>query len=179
MTVRLAATQGMGVAAGYALGVAFGAVIWAAAALMGLSVLFQVLPSLLIAMKIIGALFLVYIGYKTFRHAKDALPVATLDTGRMSTMAAIRLGLILQLTNPKPAVFFGAVFVAMVPPGISWVGLAIILALVWINEIGSNLFVARIFSLSRTRSVYMRIKTSIERAFGALMAGFGLHLALS
>ncbi|MBE3640380.1 LysE family translocator [Mangrovicoccus algicola] len=178
MTVRLAASQGMRTAAAYAAGVMIGAVIWAAAALLGLSVLFQILPGLFVAMKLIGAAFLVYVGFMTWRHA--SAPLAMQGTAAaMSVPRALRFGLVLQLTNPKPAVFFGAVFVTLVPPETPLAGLALVLAIVALNELASNLLVARIFSLPRARSVYMRLKTRVERVFGTLLAGFGVKLALS
>ncbi len=177
MTVRLAASRGMGPATGFAAGVAAGAVVWAAAALLGMSVLFQLVPGLFLAMKIAGAAFLVWVGIQTWRGA-DA-PLETGGTARtLSAFGAARFGLFLQLTNPKPAVFFGAVFVTLVPPHAPLPWLAAILAVVFANEIAANLIVARIFSLPRSRSAYMRLKGRIERVFGAALAGFGLSLAL-
>lgn len=178
MTVRLAASRGMGVATGFAAGLAVGAVIWALAALMGMALVFQMLPGLFLAMKLAGAAFLVYVGVRTWRSADCPVDTGAATADALSVPGAVRFGLILQMTNPKPAVFFGAVFVTLVPPHAPLPWLLAILTIVGINEMAANLVVARIFSLPRARSAYMRLKGRIERVFGAVLAGFGLTLAL-
>ena len=178
MTVRIAASRGMATAACYAVGIAIGAVVWAAAALLGVAVLFQILPGLFLALKLFGAAFLIWVGIQTWRHADSPLETATATARPLSPLGAVRFGLVLQLTNPKPAVFFGAVFVTLVPPHAPLPWVAVILAIVFANEVAANLLVARLFSLPRSRSAYTRLKGRIERVFGAMLAGFGLTLAL-
>ncbi|WP_108259712.1 LysE family translocator [Mangrovicoccus ximenensis] len=178
MTVRLAASRGMVPATGFSVGLAIGAIVWASAALLGMSVLFQLVPGLFFAMKLAGAAFLLYVGIMTWRAADAPLETGEAAARPLSALGAARFGLVLQLTNPKPAVFFGAVFITLVPPHAPASWLAVILAVVALNEIAANLLVARIFSLPRSRSAYMRLKGRIERVFGAALAGFGLSLAL-
>ena len=56
-----------------ALGLGAGTVIWAAAVLLGLNVTFRAVPILFLGMKILGALFLIWIAYQIFRHADDPI----------------------------------------------------------------------------------------------------------
>lgn len=58
-----------------AAGLAAGTVIWAGAALFGLNALFHAVPVLFTAMKIAGALFLIWIAYQIFVHAKEPLQI--------------------------------------------------------------------------------------------------------
>jgi len=91
---------------------------------------------------------------------------------------AILKGLAVQLANPKPAIFFGAVFVGLVPPETPLPMLALLMAVIFLDETAWYILVARLFSLPRPRAVYARMKTGVDRTFGVLMAGLGLKIAL-
>ncbi|MGI3164543.1 LysE family translocator [Pseudooceanicola sp. 200-1SW] len=185
MTMRTAITGGFARGAGFALGVGLGAVAWAAAAVLGLATLFEVAPRLLIALKIAGAAYLLHLAWKMWRGADQPLALtpgcgATTAPQAPGARALARLalrGLTTQLANPKPAIFFGAVFVTIVPrdagPGL----FAAILAVVFANEVLWNLAVARIFSLDRARAGYTRLKSAIDRGLGAALAALGLKVA--
>lgn len=178
MAARTGVTEGMRTGAFLAIGIGAGAVVWASAALFGLALVFQVAPTLLVALKVAGAAYLVWTAWHLWRGA-DA-PIA--DTGvraPRSAVSAFRLGLLTQLANPKPAVMFSAIFVGTVPPGTpGWV-IAALLLVVFLNETLWNTFVARIFSLERTRAGYLRMKGGIDRAFGGLLALLGLKIAMT
>ena len=176
MSARLAVTEGFRVSVWLAIGIAFGAVFWALAALFGLAVLFKIAPALFWGFKILGGLFLIWIAWKMWRHAPEALPESTGALPR-SPLSALWLGVATQLANPKPAVFFGAVFVGTVPPGTTLPWILALLAMIFVNEVACNLLIARLFSLERTRRTYTRLKTVIDRAFGGVLALLGLKIA--
>jgi len=176
VAVRTAAAEGFRVAAALALGFGLGAVIWALAALMGLAVLFAVVPALFTALKVAGAAFLMWLAWQSIRHARDPLPEAVVAAVPRSWLAAVRLGLVTQLANPKPAVFFGAVFVGLVPPGTSVLWLALVLAVILVNETLWYVLVARLFSAGRARAAYGRFKVWIDRTFGGVLAAMGVAL---
>jgi threonine efflux protein len=179
MTVRTAAVEGFRPAFFAALGLGTGAVCWALAALLGLNLLFQVAPSALLAFKLAGAAFLLWLGWQTFRHADAPLPHVDIDGPAPRTdRSAFRLGLFTQLANPKVAVFFGAIFVGMVPHDAPVWAMAAILALILVDEMLWYAFVARVFSLAHVRAAYGRAKRWVDRAFGVLIAVFGIRIAV-
>ncbi|MES2143656.1 MAG: LysE family translocator, partial [Pseudomonadota bacterium] len=114
MTARVGVTEGFRSGVWLAVGIGLGAVVWAAAALFGLALLFKTAPALLWGYKIAGGLFLIWIAWQMWSHARDPLTSATEDQPTRSIWSAFRLGLVTQMSNPKPAVFFGAVFVGTV-----------------------------------------------------------------
>ena len=177
MAARTGVTEGLRTGAFLAMGIGAGGVIWAMAALFGLNLVFQAAPALLWSLKIIGGLYLLYLGWGMWRDA--ARPLDTTATGRppRSPAAAFRLGLITQLANPKPAVLFSAIFIGTVPPGTPLWVYAALLAVVFLNETLWNILVARIFSFDRTRQGYISLKTIIDRSFGGLLALLGLKIA--
>jgi threonine/homoserine/homoserine lactone efflux protein len=177
MSARTGLTEGFRTGAMLAAGIGAGAVVWAAAAMFGLNLLFAAAPALLWALKIGGGAYLIWMGVKLWRGA--AQPFDTTDTRAIprSAASAFRLGLFTQLANPKPAVMFSAIFLGTVPPETApWV-YAALLTVVFCNEAIWNTLVARIFSLDRTRARYISLKTIIDRTFGGMLALLGVKIA--
>ncbi|MCV6593983.1 MAG: LysE family translocator [Silicimonas sp.] len=179
MSARIGATEGMRPGFFYALGCSIGAVTWAVAALFGLALLFEIAPGVLWGFKLAGGIFLLWIALQMWRHAPEPLPQITEDTAPRSAWSALRLGLATQFANPKPAVFFGAVFVGTVPPGTApWI-MAALLLVIFLDELACTAGVARLFSFERSRRAYTRLKTSIDRVFGAAIGVLGVKIALT
>ncbi len=179
MTARVAVTEGLRTSLVLAVGIALGACVWAVAALFGLALLFEVAPALLWGFKVAGGAFLLWIAWTMWTHAAEPLPARAPDQEPRSGLGALWLGMVTQLANPKPAVFFGAVFVGTVPPDAApWVPVALVL-MVFVNEALCVGLIARLFSLERTRRGYARLKTAIDRSFGAVLALLGLKIALT
>lgn len=162
-----------------ALGFGLGAVIWAGAAMAGLALLFEIVPQLFTALKVVGSIVLIYIAVMMWRHAATPLPQADLNAAPRSVASAIRFGLLTFVANPKPAVFFGAIFVGLIPSEASLATRAALLLAIFLNETLWYVVVARVFSLPRARAAYIGLKSSVDRTFGALIAAFGLKIALS
>lgn len=178
MAARVGLTEGARRGLWLAVGIGLGAVFWAAAAMFGLALLFRVAPGLLWALKIGGALYLLWIAVKMWRHAGDPVDLAAAPQDRpRGAGSAIWLGLATQLANPKPAVFFGAVFVSLIPPGASALSLALVLVVVWLNEFIWNALVARLFAIERVQRGYAGLKPVIDRVFGAFLAALGIKIA--
>ncbi|MCG6882980.1 MAG: LysE family translocator [Silicimonas sp.] len=179
MSARIGVTEGMRTGAFYALGCGIGALVWATAALFGLAVLFQVAPALLIGFKLAGGLFLLWIALQMWRHAPDPVPAPSRDGAPRSDISATRFGLATQLANPKPAIFFGAVFVGTIPPEAPTWTLAALLAAIFVNETVCTAGVARIFSFETSRAAYARLKSSLDRVFGGILGLLGIKIALT
>lgn len=178
VSVRTAARDGFRPAAGLAVAFGFGAVLWAMAAMFGLALLFEVVPWAYLVFKIAGGLFLVWIGIKTIRHARDPVPTTT-DVATPRTLSkGIRLGVLTQMSNPKPAVFFGAVFAGLIPQGTPVPVLAALLFFVFVNESMWYLFVAVVFSRQKAQTLYTRAKCWTDRLLGGLIAAFGIKIAV-
>jgi RhtB (resistance to homoserine/threonine) family protein len=155
-----------------ALGLTAGTVIWSSAALLGLNAVFHAMPMLFMAMKVAGALFLLWIAWQIFRHAKD--PIAM--DGADATGNPFMRGFLTQLANPKVVVFFGSIFIAMLPASVPlWMTLALI-AIVSFNELWWYTVVALFFGSGPVRSFYLRAKAWIDRITGLFLGALGLRL---
>lgn len=176
--VRTAASDGFGTALAISLGFGFGAGLWAAGAMAGLALVFELVPVLFIALKVLGGAFLIYIAVVTWRHAPEPLPQPG-DSAPPGPWAAMRFGFLTYASNPKPAIFFGAVFVGLVPAETPvWMRAALV-AVIVVNEALWYVLVGRVFSLATARAVYGRAKAWVDRIFAGMIAAFGLKIALS
>ena len=176
MSARTGLSEGFRTGVMLALGIGSGAVVWAMAAMFGLHLVFDAAPSLLWALKIGGAAYLLWMAWHLWRDARTPFVAEDSRPVPRSAFAAYRLGLWTNLANPKAAVMFSSIFLGTVQPGTPvWV-LGALLALIFAAETIWNSLVARIFSLDRTRARYVSLKTLIDRSFGGLLALLGLKI---
>ncbi|MDR0809391.1 MAG: LysE family translocator [Gemmobacter sp.] len=178
MAARTGLREGFARAAWLAIGIGLGACFWAAAALFGLSVLFRLAPSALTALKLAGAAWLIWLAVRMWRHAPEPIGEGAAVSARTGP-GLLRLGVTTQLANPKPAIYFGTIFLTFIPPQAPLWSYAVILCMVFVNDTGCAALVSRIFSLERTRRAYLGFKVVFERVFGGLLALLGLKLALT
>ncbi len=177
MAARTGLMEGSRTGTFLAAGLGVGAVIWASAALFGLALVFQAAPALLWTLRIVGGIYLVWLGWGIWRTADAPLETGPALATPRSAGSAFRRGLITQLSNPKPAVLFSAIFLGTVPPGTSALVISALLLVVFLNEFLWNTFVARIFSLERARRGYIGLKSTMDRVFGGLLALLGIKIA--
>ena len=174
----LAKDRRAGVAA--AVGIALGSFLWALLVLLGVGLVLQQAGWLYGALRLLGGLYLIYLGFRLWCGAAQplALPAAG-GAGRGSLLASLRIGLLTQLVNPKAAVFFGSIFLTFLPPALpGWVQ-AVVLANIFAVEFLWYLAVALLFSAGRVRAAYAGAKLWIDRIAGGCLAALGLRLALS
>ena len=177
MSARTGLTEGFRTGVMLAMGIGSGAVIWALAAMFGLHLVFDAAPSLLWALKIGGAAYLLWMAWHLWRDA--ATPFVAEDTRPVprSPLAAYRLGLWTNLANPKAAVMFSSIFLGTLQADTPLWVLASLLGVIFTAETLWNSLVARIFSLDRTRAKYISLKTLIDRSFGGMLALLGVKIA--
>ncbi len=174
----LAKDRRAGVAA--AVGIALGSFLWALLVLLGVGLILQQAGWLYGALRLLGGLYLIYLGFRLWRGAAQplALPAAG-GSGEGRPLASLRIGLLTQLVNPKAAVFFGSIFLTFLPPALPvWVQ-AVVLANIFAVEFLWYLAVALLFSAGRVRAAYAGAKLWIDRLAGGCLAALGLRLALA
>ena len=105
-------SQGRRAAVRGAFGVTTGMTIWVLVAATGLGVALTQLPSALDAIRLAGAGYLIFLAISTWRNAGAAIAEAT------TAPDVFRRGFVVNLTNPKVALFF----VAFLPQFLGSVG---------------------------------------------------------
>lgn len=174
--VRIAVARGRADGLAAALGMGVGALVYAVLALVGLRALMTEAAWLYWALKIAGGVYLIYLAVMIWRHASEPIAVSDAGAVRSDVVRSFAMGLATQLSNPKIVAVYGAVFAALMPahPPL-WADVAIP-PLVFAQETAWYALVALAFSASRPRAVYLRAKTWIDRAAGAVIGLLGLRL---
>jgi RhtB (resistance to homoserine/threonine) family protein len=159
-----------------ALGVSTGLTVWTLAAALGIATLLRASEAAFLALKIAGALYLIWIGIQMLR-ARDPLAEST-GPRTTSGAKALRQGLLSDLGNPKIAVFFtsflpqfvhgGAVFLPLLVLG----ALFAVLTLAWLAAYA--LLIGRSSALLRRPGV----RKVVDRVTGVVLIAFGVRLAL-
>ena len=180
LVVQTAAVSGRRGGLVTAFAMMLGALAWAMAALWGLQALFAKFAWLHVFFRIAGGLYLIYLAVMLWRHARDPLPeMSAGDAARGNDGQIFVRALLLQLSNPKIMVFFGSIFLSVLPHDMpAWMQ-ATVLALVAFDEFTWFALLALTFSGGTARAFYRRAKFWIERFMGGALALLGLRLALS
>jgi threonine/homoserine/homoserine lactone efflux protein len=176
LVIQSAAVSGRRAGLLAAFAMMLGALVWAAAALYGLQVLFARFDWLYVAFRIAGALYLLYLAVMLIRHAGAPLPEADPSMVRAGAWQGFVKALLLQLSNPKVMVFMGSIFISLLPaqpPG--WMDVTV-LAIVAINEFTWFALLALLFSGGAARAFYRRTKLWLDRLMGGVLGLLGVRL---
>jgi threonine/homoserine/homoserine lactone efflux protein len=180
MVARLAVATSRANGLGAAVGMGAGGVLFAAAALLGLQAVLLAVPSVYLALKVLGGLYLAYLGVRIIRAAKAPLPVeASGQSGATSVARSFWLGLTTQVSNPKTAIVYASVFAAFLPDTVSAYFCVVLVAMVFVIEAGWYAVVATMLSSQQPRRAYLACKAWVDRAAGLVMVGLGLKLVAS
>lgn len=181
MLYTAAQTIGRGQRAGLmaAFGIHLGCYPHVIAAAAGLSVVFSVVPVLYTGLKIAGACYLVWLGVMMFRGKEKAAGIepASMKSGRR----AFAESFLVELLNPKTALFFIAFLPQFVDPAATWpVWLQFLVLGTIVNLMFSS---ADILVIALARPLIARLRTSsamariAQRIGGGILIALGLRLA--
>lgn len=164
---------------GATVGVSSGALTYASLTLFGLSIVLDRMAWLHDPIRIAGGAYLIYLGIKSWRGARQPPAEADLaDAAPGHFSHGLRVGLLTQLTNPKSIAFCVGLFAAAVPPSTPlWAKLSI-LAAGAVIEFGWYTLVTTVLSSGRARAFYLRAKAAIDRIVGGLLVLLGGRLLL-
>ncbi len=176
LTIKTAAAEGARSGLLLSLGLALAIIVWAAGAMAGLSLIFEIAPYLQTAFRLIGAAFLIWIGISLWRKASEPMP--EVSAARLkSPVALVRLGLLTNLANPKALAYFAAVFTGIMPTDPTIADAALILTVIFAIEFVWYAILSLVFSRAAPRRAYARAKGWLDRAFGGIVALLGAKIA--
>ncbi len=164
-------------AAMIAAGVATGTLVWAFTASLGLTAIFTAYPWTMDALRIVGGLYLIYLGLRALLAAKRGTASSIRHDGAdLTAIRAWRRGLAVIAANPKAALFWASIATLVAAPSAS-IGLNAVFAF---GSMAVSFTVytiyAVLFSLPVMRNGYQRVTRYVEVVFGSLFCLFGLRL---
>ena len=176
LVIQTAAGSGRRAGLLAALAMMVGALAWAAAALYGLQALFARFEWLYVALRILGGGYLLYLAVMLWRHAGAPLPATEPGTRREGGWRGFLHALLLQLSNPKIMVFFGSIFLSLLPGDLPVWMEAAVLAIVAFNEFAWFALLALLFSGGTAQAFYRRTKRWLDRIMGGVLGLLGVRL---
>lgn len=163
------------------LGLALGGYLHVVAAAAGLSVVFHAVPTLYAAMKLFGAVYLVWLGISMIRvraAGADGAQVVARKTGKR----AFAEGVTVEVLNPKTAMFFLAFLPQFTDPTASlpaWVQFLILGSIVNLMFAAADVVAVLLASQVIQRvGRASRVQLVVQRLGGGVLVALGVRLAL-
>jgi threonine/homoserine/homoserine lactone efflux protein len=152
-------------------GVAVGQALWTLAASAGVAALVAASQPVFIAIRVIGAIYLVWLGLQALRAAVRGRPHEEAPRG---SSAGFRQGLLSNLANPKMAVFF----TSLLPQFGTGFGELLLLGLVFATMTLVWLS-AEVLAVTRTSRLLSRgrVRRALDAFSGLTLAALGIRLA--
>ncbi len=177
MARTINAGQASGVSA--ASGMALGSMTFVLLTAFGLATVFSYSAVAFTTLKLVGAGYLIYLGYQTFRQAHD-VQIKQNKLNRMTPSKVFLQSIIVELTNPKTALFFlaflpqfvnleaGSVAVQLMVLGIIYTSIAFtsdLVVVVTSNQLGK---------LLATNPILVQVQDYLS---GTILVGLGALIA--
>jgi threonine/homoserine/homoserine lactone efflux protein len=162
-----------------AFGISLGTGIWASATVIGLTALMTAYAELMIALRVAGGCYLLWLAVKALRAAISKHEKPAEAPSSASSASAFLRGLTIQMSNPKAALTWASLMSLVIRPDVpSWVSIAVVLGCTILSACGHS-FYALAFSSRPIVAAYRRVRRAIEAAL-ALFFGFaGIRLILA
>lgn len=168
-------------------GISCGCLVHVAIASLGLGVMLATSAVLFTVVKVIGAAYLLWVGFRLLRSPAPAsltdAAVAAANAGACqgSLWKVFAGGFLTNVLNPKVALFFLAFLPQFIAPSVQNKALAFaLLGLVFaINSLPVNAGYALLADRMRRSRWADRLMQGLDRVAGVLFIGFGLRLALT
>ncbi len=171
-----------------AIGLALGVATHITYSLLGLGLIVSRSVLLFNSIKLIGAGYLIFIGIKSLLAKRESQKeiaeemkeeFADVESKKdLSTFAAIRMGYLTNLLNPKATLYFLALFTQVISPQtllatkMVYATEMIIATFVWFA------LVALVLTHQRVNRSFRGVKHYLEKAFGVILIALGIKVAL-
>lgn len=171
-----------------AIGLALGILLHVTYSLLGIGLIISRSVLLFNTIKLLGAAYLIFIGLKSLFAKKETKSEISKELQAefsnqpskedLPTLKAVRMGFLTNALNPKATLFFLALFTQVINPNTA-AGIKMlygaemsVATFVWFA------IVATVLTHKRVSKVFANTKHYFEKAFGAILVGLGIKVAL-
>jgi RhtB (resistance to homoserine/threonine) family protein len=181
IVVQQSLTQSRRITLWIAAGIALGILLHVTYSLLGIGLLIAQSVVLYTVIKLLGAGYLLFIGWKALRcrHAPAAVAASVQPSSALTPLRALRVGFLCNALNPKVTLFFLALFTQVIAadtPILVQAGYGL-----WMS-FATFAWFALLGSVLTTQAVRRRIgffHVWAERLMGAILIAMGIRVALS
>lgn len=178
MVTRSSYAQGRKAGLAAAAGIALGVQVHVLYTVLGIAVIISQSPTLFLAMKVVGAGYLVYLGYKSLTNT-TRISLDGLAHSKASVASALRTGFLTNALNPKTMLFVVSAYTQVVQPGsplaldFAYGAFMSFAHWVWFS------LVAVFFSSARLRAAMIERQRTVDRVIGVALIGLGLAVVVA
>ena len=185
LVLRTAAVEGRKQAMLAGIGICSGCLLWGAAASFGLSALLALSGFAYSVLRIVGAVYLGYLGIKlvirAFGSTSSISPAEAVwaENRNRDSSLWLKRGLLTNLLNPKVGVFYLSFLPQFIPTGVPVWSFSILLALIHATE--GLLWFLLLTNATELISSWLRqrrVVMALDSLMGAILIAFGLKLVL-
>ncbi len=161
-----------------ALGISLGILVHVTYTLVGIGLIISKSIVLFSAFKLLGAAYLIYIGYKSLK-AKPSQEISTLKSKQdLSRLQAIKIGFITNILNPKVTLFFFSLFTQVISPTTPTSLRALYGLQMFVFTLGWFTLLAWTISHPIIKNRFLSVSHYVEKTMGVILIGLGIKVAL-
>ncbi len=178
MVTRSSYAQGRKAGLAAAVGIALGVQVHVLYTVLGIAVIISQSPTLFLAMKVLGAGYLIYLGYQSLTNTQR-ISLDGMGQSAANVMQALRTGFLTNALNPKTMLFVISAFTQVVQPGspltldFAYGAFMSFAHWLWFS------LVAVFFSSAALRKAMIERQLLVDRVIGVALIGLGLAVAVT
>nr|WP_238349830.1 MULTISPECIES: LysE family translocator [Pseudomonas] len=178
MVTRSSYAQGRKAGLAAAVGIALGVQVHVLYTVLGIAVIISQSPTLFLAMKVVGAGYLVYLGYKSLTNT-TRISLDGLAHSEINVASTLRTGFLTNALNPKTMLFVVSAYTQVVQPGsplaldFAYGAFMSFAHWVWFS------LVAVFFSNHLLRRAMIERQVVVDRVIGVALIGLGLAVVVA
>lgn len=161
------------------IGITLGVTIWAAAAVLGLAIVFKTMPALQGIVMALGGGYLFYLGVKMARVTTNAVFDETNLVQNTASKNEIIKGLLVNLSNAKVVIYFSSVMSFVLVNITETRQMLTALLLITLETFVYFYVISLLFSRPFAKRFYSRYSRYIDNASGVIFILFGAYLIYS
>lgn len=164
-----------------ALGIACGIMVHVFYSMVGLALVISRSVLLFNTIKLFGAAYLIWIGFKALKSKKaqttDLETTQKLNEKHLSNIQSLKQGFLTNVLNPKATLFFLSLFTQVIDPGTpNWVKLAYGLEMTVATFLWFTL-VATFMTHKLILNKFLNIRHHVDHVFGTALIALGIKVA--
>jgi RhtB (resistance to homoserine/threonine) family protein len=163
-----------------AVGLGAGILVHITYSLFGIALVISQSIVLFSVIKYLGAAYLMYIGIKSLRSKRqgEVTGEQQANSKELTPFAAVKMGFLTNVLNPKATLFFLALFTQVITPTTPFIVKGLMSIEMVIATVAWFSLVAILLSHKRIKQAFVRIQHKAERVFGVLLIALGVKVAL-
>ena len=161
-----------------ALGISLGILVHVTYTLVGIGLIISKSVVLFSTIKLLGAAYLIYIGYKSLK-AKPSREITTEKSKQdLTRLQAIKIGFITNILNPKVTLFFFSLFTQVISPNTPTRLRALYGLQMFVFTLSWFTLLAITISHPIVKNRFLSVSHYLERTMGVILIGLGIKVAL-